>query len=149
MLIIFYISYIPFGLSVFAADLLAIITFSVIVSELAKNGQGRFESFLGSFTFSIYLLHQYVFHMLKHHTTIIHKRTTVAFLLDIILSTLVAIFIEEKIIEKRRHRWLSNIKNQEGVLAGIEIKPAYAYIALALVACSIFYYMFAFLFLAR
>ena len=148
--IILYICYTPFGLSVFAADLLAIIAFSVMVSELAKNGKSRFESFLGSFTFSIFLLHEYVLYVLQLLTTLTHaKLKIVAFLLVIALSALVAIFVEERIVEKRRHRWISNLKVQKSALASIEFKPAYAYIALALVSCSIVYYVSSFVVLAR
>ena len=138
-IVVFYISYTPFGLSVFAADMLAIISFSIIVSELAKNGQNRFESFMGNFTFSIYLTHQYVLYMLQRNLTLSNIKI-IAFLIDIILGILIAIFIEERLIEKRRRSWISRIKKQGTILSGIEFKPAYANIALALIACSTIYY---------
>jgi peptidoglycan/LPS O-acetylase OafA/YrhL len=144
--IILYVCYTPFGLSVFAQDVLAIIAFSVLVSELAKNGKSRFESFMGSFTFTIFLLHEYVLYVLQILTPLTHARLKIAaFLLDLVLSALVAVFVEEMFVEKRRHRWISSLKDQESALAGIEFKPAYAYIALALVSCSIVYYVFSFL----
>ena len=104
---------------------------------------------MGSFTFSIFLLHEYVLYVLQFTTLTNARLKIAAFLLVIALGALVAVFVEERIVEKRRHRWISNLKDQKSALASIEFKPAYAYIALAFVSCSIVYYVSSFLVLAR
>ena len=104
-LTVLYVSYTPAYIDYFAAQLLAIAALTVIVVALAQNGVSQHESLMGSLTYAVYLVHYPTQIILDH----LKFRTGVLFgiALSLILAVLLAVFVEERLVESRRRRWLN------------------------------------------
>ncbi|MEM3846790.1 MAG: acyltransferase family protein [Candidatus Parvarchaeota archaeon] len=100
-IVILYTMYTPFFLSVYQQQLISIICFSILVSELGKNKQSRFEKPLADFTFAFYLIHYELLFLIKNHFEV--------FCISFVLALVFGLLIENKIIEKLRYHYIKHI----------------------------------------
>lgn len=103
----------PYGVSPFAAATAALALFCVLIVELGKNGQGKREALLGNFTYSLYLVHQFL---------------AVA-ILSLLGAYWIAVGVEGKLFEPMRRRLDAAIPRYLGGLQGVRVQPAAAWIA--------------------
>lgn len=136
---VLYACYTPFFMSAFAQYFITVAAFPALISELAKNGQSRLESLLGSFTFSIYLVHQYVGAIIYRNVT--HHAITWSILASAITGMLVAVYVEEGLIERIRHRWIKRVRQTEGSALSTPISRRTTWAPLILTGASVAYFL--------
>ncbi len=105
-----YVCYLPYGISYFGGHFLGQAALVVIITALARNGSSKMESFLGSLTYSTYLIHLPVLLAVGRLVRPPGPDRLVALAVTIVLSFLVAKFIEEDIVERCRKKWLNGWK---------------------------------------
>ena len=137
-LTLFYVCYIPYGVSYFGSHFMGQASLLVMITALARNGYSKKESFLGSLTYSTYLIHLPV---LIVASRIAHLQGLARFIplgITLALSLIVARFIEEDIVEKSRKKWLNSWKpsGSEVVMKSV----GYSYIVLAILFLSMTFY---------
>lgn len=124
--------YIPIYINEFLQDFISIIAFGIVVSELGKNRQSKYEKLLADFTFGFYLVHRPIITMLKTHILL-------EFILAFILALVFGLLIENKIIEPIRYKYInSTLHNHRQKISHITL-PKLIYIlttAFILVASS-------------
>jgi peptidoglycan/LPS O-acetylase OafA/YrhL len=106
--ILLWVCYFPLGWSYFAVNIMAIVAFSVIVKYLAAQGFSRHESLLGSFTYSLYLVHTIPFILdrdLLSYGVLVHIYLLMA---SVTIAFVIAVYFEEGLVEKKRKTWLAS-----------------------------------------
>ena len=109
-LALLYVCYIPYGVSYFGSHFIGQVSLLVIISDLAKNGYSRKESFLGSLTYSTYLIHLPILLLISGIVSLEGIYRLIPLAITIIFSFIVAKCIEEDIVEKLRKKWLFSWK---------------------------------------
>jgi peptidoglycan/LPS O-acetylase OafA/YrhL len=134
-----YISFLPLGISSFASNTVGLIAFAVLVTYLARNGASKIESILGSFTYALYLIHLPVIRITREFIDNSLQATVISAIISLALSLLISIFIEEKIIEHNRRKWLNSWKKGEKQYKFTALK--YNAVIFAVLFTSMIYYM--------
>jgi peptidoglycan/LPS O-acetylase OafA/YrhL len=109
-LVMLYVCYMPYGVSYFGSHFMGQASLLVMITAFARNGYSKEESFLGSLTYSIYLIHLPVLLVVSH---IVHLEGLLRLIplgITLVLSLIVARFIEEDIVERARKKWLNSWK---------------------------------------
>ncbi len=118
-LAILYTMYTPFFLSPFLQDIISIISFGILVSELGKNGQSKYEKPIADFTFAFYLIH--------YPVLFINVPFGIKILISIALAIFFGLLIENKIIENLRYLYIKHVlQTQKASISHITI-PKYTY----------------------
>ena len=111
--VLLYTAYVPWGLGYSSVYFLYIAALTWLVHHLCGAGRGPYESFLGNWTYSIYLIHipieTLTIYLLREH---LGHLEIASFLIDISLASLIAIFIETP-LEKLRYVWLKSLFSQK------------------------------------
>ena len=81
-----------------------------MITAFARNGYSKEESFLGSLTYSIYLIHLPVLIVVSRIAYLEGMLRLIPFGITLGLSLIVARFIEEDIVERSRKKWLNSWK---------------------------------------
>ena len=132
--VVLYVAYLPYGLTCFSEQLLSIAAFLLLVNALAKNGYGKYDSFLSNWTFALYLIHalvfvfidrQFVKHGFHHHVGI------TSLFVSIIIAALLAIFVEGNLIEKKRKAWLASWQPQNSTMVNYNILASLVFLLIA------------------
>lgn len=110
LLALLYVCYIPYGVSYFGSHFIGQVSLLVIISALAKNGYSSKESFLGSLTYSTYLIHLPIMLIVSGIVSLKGIYRLIPLAITIIFSFIVAKFIEEDIVERLRKKWLFSWK---------------------------------------
>jgi len=137
-LVMLYVCYMPYGVSYFGSHFIGQTSLLVIISAIARNGYSKEESFLGSLTYSIYLIHLPVLIVVSH---VAHLEGLASFIplgISLALSLIVAWFIEEDIVERSRKKWLNSWK-PSGARAVMK-SGGYSYMVLAILFLSMTFY---------
>lgn len=110
--VILYVCYLPFGLSPFAQEGVALLAFVALIMRLAQNGRAKKESLMSSFTYALYLVHWPVKIVLLHYFNFYANFVTrsVPLLISLVLAGWLAMYVEEGIVEPARRRWLASWK---------------------------------------
>jgi hypothetical protein len=109
-----------------------------MITAFAKNGYSKEESFLGSLTYSIYLIHLPVLIVVSRIAHLEGMLRLIPFGITLVLSLIVARFVEEDIVERSRKKWLNSWK-PDGEGAMMRSGRYYA-IILALLVLSMGFY---------
>ena len=97
-----WVFYFPIFIDYFGAQFVSLIALTVIVTALARNGMSRHEAFLGSLTYSIYLVHQPLQEIFGSTLGNPFALLAVAACLALVVTR----FVEEGFIESRRRDWI-------------------------------------------
>jgi peptidoglycan/LPS O-acetylase OafA/YrhL len=109
-LVFIYACYIPYGVSYFGSHFMGQASLLVIITAFARNGYSKEESFLGSLTYSTYLIHLPVLLVVSRIAHMEGVTRLIPLTITLVLSLLVARFIEEDIVERSRKKWLASWK---------------------------------------
>ena len=104
--VLLWVFYLPVFIDYFGAQLASIVALTLIVMALARNGMSQHEAFLGSLTYSIYLVHQPLQAILGRALGNPFALLAVAACLALVIAR----FVEEGFIESRRRDWLARWK---------------------------------------
>lgn len=141
--IIIYIMYLPFYISPFAANFISLLVFPLLIFELAKNGQGKMESFLGNFTFSLYLIHKLTLYLVIFYLGKIKVISLlISLFLNVLISLILAIFVEGRYIEQKRKVFINNFKLECLREKQLNIEKISYFIIMFFCISMIFYYHF-------
>ena len=137
-LVLLYVCYMPYGVSYFGIHFIGQASLLVIITAFARNGYSKEESFLGSLTYSIYLIHLPVLLVVSHIGHLGGLLRLIPLGIALALSLIVARFIEEDIVERSRKKWLNSWKPSG---SGAVMKSGgYSYMVLAILFLSMTFY---------
>ena len=137
-LVLFYVCYMPYKVSYFGSHFIGQASLIVMITAFARNGYSKEESFLGSLTYSIYLIHLPVLIVVSRIAHLEGMLRLIPFGITLVLSLIVARFVEEDIVERSRKKWLNSWK-PDGEGAMMRSGRYYA-IILALLVLSMGFY---------
>jgi len=133
-----YVCYIPYEISYFGSHFIGQVSLLVIITSFARNGYSREESFLGSLTYSTYLIHLPIMLVVSRIAHLEGLTRLIPLAITIVFSLIVAMFIEEDIVERSRKKWLNSWK-PTGVRT-VMSSSGYNYVIFALLLCSMVFY---------
>lgn len=134
-----YISFLPLGISCFASNLIGLLAFTVLVTYLAQNGFSKRESFFGSFTYALYLIHLPIKNILRQFYSNGLDILLVGIIINFVLAFVIAVFIEEMLIENNRRKWLNSWRVNEN--QGRMSVSTYNFAFLIMLFASMAYYI--------
>ncbi|MHB8422961.1 MAG: acyltransferase family protein [Leptospirales bacterium] len=137
-LLLFYVCYIPYGISYFGSHFLGQASLLVIITAFARNGYSKEESFLGSLTYSTYLIHLPIFLVVSRIAPLEGISRLIPLAITLVFSLIVARLIEEELVERSRKKWLNSWK-PTGTRT-IMKSAGYNYLILALLFFSMAFY---------